>query len=377
MQSERTSTIRCPNSFEAFRNACAGHFYIERLMYGAHLNVYHFPTFPVCHMSDGLRMTEENYAEAFASWQTKPLTTTSIYLWSERPVDDDDMEFYRPSPSEFRREMLNRYDFCCLACKYVYKNTTSALEVCHILQIEETNGLCAEEQMDLIRKCDLVDIDDPHNFLLLCGTCHIHFDNHLLGIQRDRDAFRWVVKPTLEQTPLPHSTETYGTLLASNIRFPYASPMPRVIDHRYKRYIWGTKARKRKVHRIHPIASSVLSCVLRVVIICFAQHFRRQTYWISWNMSFSLNASGKSVVQTRPLWRYGTTAKFPISPCRAGNPEESPIGSKFNPRPMRMNKSPHFGTMKRRAGFGSNRRMSSTLGQSTEDIRLEADPFIR
>lgn len=150
--------------------------------------------------------------------------------------------------TEFKQTLKELYQFRCLACKFQYKTAESSLEACHILEVEEVNHISVDDQILFLTKCGLVDIHDRHNFILLCTTCHIHFDKQLLGIRRDGEAYKWVVKPTLHETPLPHSPETYGTLVGTQIQFPFGPPMPQVIDHRYERYVLGTSP-KRKVNR--------------------------------------------------------------------------------------------------------------------------------
>lgn len=77
MQSKQTRRIALPNTYEAFRAACAEAFVLELLEHGRQFKLYRFPSHEVSSLSDRQKITEDNYAALFSEWQrvhAPPLT---------------------------------------------------------------------------------------------------------------------------------------------------------------------------------------------------------------------------------------------------------------------------------------------------------------
>jgi len=146
-------------------------------------------------------------------------------------------------------KIKSTYKYICLACQHNYQNATSSMNGCHILELEELQGISVEEIEQLTEKCELDDIDDHHNYIPLCNTCHDNFDYQRLGIelQQNNEYYLWQVKPELEQTAMPHSNNLYGTLRGTKIPIlRQYRPPPALIAHRRERYIANISSRTKK-----------------------------------------------------------------------------------------------------------------------------------
>jgi hypothetical protein len=269
MQSQTLRRIEFPSSYDAFKKSCSAIFYRELTNHGKEFKIYRFPP-GVASISDRVPINnEETYLqlnEDFLYNTNVPIPV--IYLWSianndeanESPNQRDYENICNlKSPSQrgslsTSARIKERYQYICLACKHDYINAKSSMHCCHILELEELQGLSLDEIDDVIKKCALYDINDHRNFITLCRICHNHFDHQKLGIELIDGKYVWQVKPALENTILPISSLCYGTLRGTELMIrKEMRPPPELIAHRHVRYVnnISSKAKKRKVTLVH------------------------------------------------------------------------------------------------------------------------------
>ena len=256
MQSQVIRRVIFPSSYATFRRNCANVFQCELSNHGSNFKAYTMPP-GVAQISDRQLISEENYAHVCERMCSKTEPMPAIYLWSyDKDGDSPNQRNYEDavrvkSPSTrgssvSAGKIKSIYDFCCLACKLDCRNSKGTMNSCHILELEELQGLGVDESQLLLLACGLESIDENRNLIPLCVTCYKHFDNQLLGIALVDSKYTWQVKPDLEQVTMPDLETPYGTLRGTEIIFRTYSPPPQLIAHRHERFLANISSKKKR-----------------------------------------------------------------------------------------------------------------------------------
>lgn len=259
MQSQTSRRVIFPNSFANFEDNCRNAFHSELAKHGTKFKIYRMP-YGITSISERVRIDEENYSQLCEDMRNVAYLIPVILLWSyskdkngNSPNDrnyEDFQDVKSPgtrSSTSVSGTIKSTYKYICLACKHNFQNARSSINGCHILELEELQGLSAEEIDQLTEKCDLDEIDDPRNYIPLCTTCHNNFDYQRLGIELQNNKYLWQMKPELEQTAMPHSNNLYGILRGTEIPILRRyHPPPALLAHRQVRYIANISSRTKK-----------------------------------------------------------------------------------------------------------------------------------